>query len=521
MIKRRYIYLNVLLISLALLLPAILLDFGNYKHGSYKKIDQNESYVSDYEELFPSVNEIDTFLRKFSREFSRFATLYEIGRSGGNSEPIYNMAVSSGFAKPIVVFIGGIYGSDLASPLILMHFMSDLVTRETDLSRFITLFDYHFLFLTNPDGYKYVFDRDYLSKSATSKNATVIKHPSIPFATKIKDGLHVGKIIEIMATPLDSQSKEEDESFCVYLQYYTHEVINPVGLHFAVTDRWRAAYVNAYADRNWTARVRVAQAHFEVGVPFAMRIECEQREFRVFLNDAFVASVDYLLPIAELRHFGVKGDVRVDFIRFFRSNNQIRWLKNVNGEDVRNSANIFRNFDNDFAKISKSSDFYGGENAFSEQEAQILRDYFSKIRGKMAAAILLFSSEKKETAISYPEQFVKNDLWVPSEYVISETLRKNGYGDDFKISSASKMDEYLGGRLDEWIALIFGKIGVYNVHADYEIKKDGSKMSLEKTIRQVTTILKGLIHEIYFNEYSTFIPKSVGGFSYNFEWKEV
>ncbi|KAK9873958.1 hypothetical protein WA026_002310 [Henosepilachna vigintioctopunctata] len=137
--KRRYVYFNISLVVIALFLPCPFLEFGQYTQGRYTSVPEKRSILPQFKYAVPSFNELERFLKHFSRNYSFLASLYEVGkiRENENQEvfPIYNMVLSSGYSKPIIVFIGGLYASDLSSPLALMESFSQMVTKTKILSR--------------------------------------------------------------------------------------------------------------------------------------------------------------------------------------------------------------------------------------------------------------------------------------------------------------------------------------------------------------------------------------------------
>ncbi|KAL3286409.1 hypothetical protein HHI36_000918 [Cryptolaemus montrouzieri] len=139
------------------------LMFGKYTEGKYIRIPENQTTVPRFRNLVPSFGEIEGYLQKFAKNYSYFASLYELGKTKGNGKkeglPLYNMVLSSGYAKPIIVIIGGIYASDLACPLALMECFTEWTINTKVLAQLLPLYDYHFIPLINPEGYEFVYQK--------------------------------------------------------------------------------------------------------------------------------------------------------------------------------------------------------------------------------------------------------------------------------------------------------------------------------------------------------------------------
>ncbi|XP_044745031.1 carboxypeptidase B-like isoform X2 [Coccinella septempunctata] len=161
--KRRYVYMNICLTITALLLPCPFLKFGQYTEGRYVSVAENKTIVPEFSDIVPNFKELENYLKVFTKNYSYFATLYEIGRTESidsqESYPIYDLVLTSGYSKPIIVFIGGIYASDLACPQALVQCFTKWTTNTKILAQLLPLYDYHFLPLVNPEGYEFVYQK--------------------------------------------------------------------------------------------------------------------------------------------------------------------------------------------------------------------------------------------------------------------------------------------------------------------------------------------------------------------------
>lgn len=155
--------MNIIFIVTALMLPCPFLKFGQYTEGKYVSVPENKTIIPDFKDIVPNLKELETYLKGFAKNYSYFATLYEIGRSrrrkNEDSLPIYNMVLTSGYSKPIIVFIGGIYASDLSCPSSLVHTFTTWTTNTKILAQLLPLYDYHFIPLVNPEGYEFVYQK--------------------------------------------------------------------------------------------------------------------------------------------------------------------------------------------------------------------------------------------------------------------------------------------------------------------------------------------------------------------------